>query len=548
MANKKIIICSNAYPPNFIGGAELIAHYQAKILKDLGYDVVIFAGELNNFGWRYKIKHTVYDEIPIYRVCLHAKDYSSDFVNFYNQKIDAVFQEVIEAESPDIVHFHNLIGLSVGLPYKAKRKNIKTILTLHDYWGICFKNTLIKQGTVVCKEAFNCTECNHFISGENVKNIPFQMRKDFIMHQFNYIDAFISPSNYLASMYIKAGLPEDKISVIPNGIDIDRFSKIHKIKDNKRVRFSFIGYLGRHKGIPVLLDALSFMENKTNFKLNIIGDGEDRAVYERQVKKMGWNEVVTFFGKINNTYIEKVYQETDALIIPSIWPENQPVTITEAMAARIPVIASRIGGIPELVEDGITGYLFEPGNAKDLALKMDQCIKERKRLRELGENAHNKIVNYTFANQVRKIAKLYDQTVISPIDTAREDYIIVCVGRHVDSICVEAMNILLSESEQNYKFIMVDWLNKAQLKEAKLLWVVDKKATDDMIIPLMNSHLPLLVPEDNLKLINLCRSYSCGLYYNDEFEAVECLKFLAANERITSGMGQNSSRILTYYS
>ena len=79
---------------------------------------------------------------------------------------------------------------------------------------------------------------------------------------------------------------------------------------------------------------------------------------------------------------------------------------------------------------------------------MNQCIQERERLRELGENAHNRIVNYTFANQVRKIAKLYDQTVISLNDTAFEDYIIVCVGRHVDSICVEAMNILLSESEQ----------------------------------------------------------------------------------------------------
>ena len=200
--------------------------------------------------------------------------------------------------------------------------------------------------------------------------------------------------------------------------------------------------------------------------------------------------------------------------------------------------------MPELVEDGITGYLFEPGNARDLAFKMTQCIKERERLRELGENAHNKIVNLTFANQVKKIARLYDKTVISPNDTAPGDYIIVCVGRHVDSICVEAMNILLSESEQNYKFIMVDWLDEAQLKEAKLLWVVDRKATGDMIIPLMYSHLPLLVPEDNPKLKNLCRSNNCGLYYNDEFEAVECLQFLTTNKDAVSIMSKNAFKYI----
>ena len=87
---------------------------------------------------------------------------------------------------------------------------------------------------------------------------------------------------------------------------------------------------------------------------------------------------------------------------------------------------------------------------------------------------------------------------------------------------------------------MVDWLDRAQLRDAKLLWVVDRKATGDMIIPLMNSHLPLLVPENNLKLKNLCRSNNCGLYYNDKFEAVECLKFLFDHEGTSKVMGKNS--------
>ena len=128
-----------------------------------------------------------------------------------------------------------------------------------------------------------------------------------------------------------------------------------------------------------------------------------------RLKAHGFKDYVQFWGKIDNSQIEKVYRETDVLILPSVWPENQPVSITEAMAARIPVIASRIGGIPELVDDEKTGYLFEPGNPRDLALKMSTCIADPDHLKVLGENGYTKIAALTFENQVAVIARLYER-------------------------------------------------------------------------------------------------------------------------------------------
>src|SRR5208337_832744 len=117
----------------------------------------------------------------------------------------------------------------------------------------------------------------------------------------------------------------------------------------------FIGYLGEHKGVHVLINALRRID-KRRMTLNIAGDGALMDTYRQQVRSLGLEDTVKFWGKVAD--IERIYAQTDVLILPSIWPENQPLTIIEAMSSGIPVIASDIGGIPELVDDGIDGYLF----------------------------------------------------------------------------------------------------------------------------------------------------------------------------------------------
>jgi glycosyltransferase involved in cell wall biosynthesis len=151
MKINKILVCTNAYPPNFIGGAELIAHQHAKRLKNSGFEVAVYAGELNNFGKQYRVKQQVYEDIPIHRICLHTSDYSSDFIGFYNKASEEYFAHLLIEYAPDVVHFHNIIGLSVGLIRLAKQRNIKTVLTLHDYWALCHKNTFIRDNNFICE-------------------------------------------------------------------------------------------------------------------------------------------------------------------------------------------------------------------------------------------------------------------------------------------------------------------------------------------------------------------------------------------------------------
>ncbi len=540
MQGKRILICTNAYPPNFIGGAELIAHHQAKALKHVGCDVAVFAGELNNRRRQYKIKCNVYETIPVHRITLHNIDFSGDYINFYNKNIDELFGKLIDDIQPEVVHFHNVGGLSVGLFRVAKCRGIKTVLTLHDYWAICYKNTLLKSNITICDGAgTSCYECRASVSGGGWINVPMQMRRDFIRSQFDYIDAFISPSGYLAGRYLKAGVPAEKMQVLANGLDIERFANIQRISRREAMRFTYIGYLGRHKGVQTIIEALPLVGEGKKYQVNIIGDGEERSALENQVKNLGVKDRVQFWGKVSHNQIERVFKETDVLILPSIWPENQPVSITEAMAAHIPVIASRIGGIPELVDDGVTGYLFTPGNTRDLALKMNRCMHDADDLKRLGENAYEKISGYTFANQVGLLMELYEQLQKSPAQKKTDTHYILCVGKNVFPDCGRAIEMFLQEAGDRYRFIMREWAGEDEISRAILLWVVDVTVSYKEVIPLMRNKLPLLVPESHDALKTLCTAAQCGLYYSNIFEAAECLKFFSQN--ITDGidMGNN---------
>jgi len=405
---KTILVCSNVYPPHFLGGAELIAHYHAKLLKQRGLNVIIFAGDNSGRDARYSMRQDCYEGLPIFRVSLLPQDYQSEFVNFSHPTVESHFNTLVDAFSPDVVHFHNIIGLSVGIIHAAKRRGIKTVMTLHDHWGFCYKNTLIKRNNEICADYTRCAECMPFISDGAARNIPIRMRQDFLKLQLAEVDTFISPSRYLAETYVRAGIPIEKIKLIWYGIDVARFSRVNKKQRSERIRFTFIGYFGAHKGIDVILDALALIPCPDSIVVNLVGAGELNDYLHQRVSALGLSDVIKFWGKVDNTRIEDVFSETDVLILPSVWPENQPVTITEAMASRTPVIASAIGGIPELVIDGYNGYLFRPGSAEELAEKISGFVIHPDRIRIFGENGYQQIRDKSFEVQVEKICRIYE--------------------------------------------------------------------------------------------------------------------------------------------
>jgi glycosyltransferase involved in cell wall biosynthesis len=535
---RKVLVCTNAYPPHFIGGAELIAHAHAKALQQRGNQVLVFAGEVNAPGEHYSMRTDSHEGVPVHRVSLRARDYSAEYCSFVNPQVERQFEDVLDEFAPDVVHLHNLVGLSAGLIRAASRRGIKTVLTLHDHWGFCLKNTLLKSPNTICDDFTRCRECLAFVSDDRWQRVPIRMRKDYIALQMEAVDTFIAPSAYLATAYIKAGIPKEKLANIWYGIDVDRLARLRKTPRTDRVRFTFIGYLARHKGIDTLLEALPLLDRE-RVLLNIVGEGHERSDYEARAQQLGVAEMVRFWGKLPHSHIERVLRETDVFVLPSIWPENQPITITEAMAAHTPVIASRLGGIPELVDDGRTGYLFTAGDAVDLASKMRQLVVDPSRIDTFGDAAFEKIVGNTVERHVDALTQVYEAPRALQPRVPDNVCLIACAGQDVDPPCADAIVAFEERREPGARFCMADWLDEDQLRAARVLWVVDPHATIRDVLPALINQVPLLVPQSNSELTDLVRYGRCGLYYQDAEDAVRCLIRLADDAPLRAQLGQN---------
>jgi glycosyltransferase involved in cell wall biosynthesis len=539
----KILICSNFYPPFFVGGAEIIAHEQACQLRNAGYEVAVFCAKHDDSDRRYSMKLETFDGLQVFRVIQHAQDYQVGH-NFYKPEINQLFNTVIEQFQPDVIHFHNIIGLSMGIVEIGYRHKIKTVLTLHDHWGFCFKNTLLKGYDFVCQDFSQCEDCLPELIDKQQRRLHIRLRNDYIALQLSKVEQLISPSSYLASAYIKAGFSSDKLTVISYGVNVPRFSQITKKLPEAVMRFTFIGYLGVHKGVHVLMAAIKLLLKGGHLgnlcTINIVGTGSMLEDLEKFVTENHLNSVVKLWGKVKHSEIETVYQSTDVLINPSIWPENEPVTIMEAMATGIPVLASALGGNLNLVVDGVNGCLFESGNAQMLAEKMLGMALDHNLVRLMGHNAYQQIAKDTLENYVQRISQVYleknDNTLNHDLNR-----VILCSGKQVSPDCFRAITLFNQSNHSNYcKFIMSDWISPEDWDLVDLLWIVDEQGNQQDIVNAMKKGRPLLVPESNHQLVDLCRGSQAGLFYADEMEAEGCLNYLMREKTVLAALGRNA--------
>ncbi|MGP8474600.1 glycosyltransferase family 4 protein [Burkholderia sp. PR2] len=520
----KILICSNVYPPKFIGGAELIAHQQAVMLKRAGHEVEVFCGDIREGYPRHSLRTDELDGITVHRNRLTGEDFQINLLSFNHPEVEDNFRAVIERFKPDVVHGHNLIGLSTRILRIAKDAGAFCVVTLHDHWGYCLKNTAMLEDGQLCDDFTACTRCHGPLDDGRGRNIPIRLRQGHFRILFDSVDAFISPSAHLANSYLKAGFPAEKMHVNWNGVDFQRFSNIDR-RAAPAVRFTFVGYFGKHKGAATLLNALTIVKNHINVHVNLIGEGEQHEEYERLVASNGCKDLVTFWGKIPNEQMTSVYENTDVLVLPSVWPENQPVSITEAMCSGIPVIASRIGGMPELVKHGVTGLTFEPGNASDLAHCMEEMARSPELRTLLGVNAQEAMRFNAFEMQVSRLVHIYRLSIDhsrTPGPAAR----ILCIGDRFDqsfATIVEATHECLAE-EIRPVFTHHEWITPAQLREFSLIWITESNGDlSNVIRQNLDIRVPVVLPQAKLRGLPVEHGLPVWFAYEDAAEALACI-------------------------
>lgn len=276
---------------------------------------------------------------------------------------------------PDIIHAHNTFPLiSPSLYWAAERAGVPVVQTLHNFRTMCLNAMFLYHGQV-------CEDCLGHLPWRGIVRKCYRgsgavsavLASMLTLHRglgtyHNKVARYIALNDFCRRKFIEGGLPEERIAVKPNFVDFPAPELV------SRQGFLFVGRLSMEKGMTTLADAMAVLPKA---QLRVVGAGPEANLLDS----------VAGVNKLGNQPGEVVRHEmmrAAALVVPSIWYENFPRTIVEAFACGLPVIASRIGALKDIVRDGETGLLFEPRNASDLADKMSWAQANPRRMNEMG--------------------------------------------------------------------------------------------------------------------------------------------------------------------
>ena len=443
----KILQVIHGFPPSSIGGSELYTYNLSRELAKQD-QVYIFCRIADPGRPEYETNFRMCQDLQVYSINNTFKHCRSFENTYQNDVISREFGNLLDAIRPDIAHFGHVTCLSTTLIEEAKKRAISVVYTVHDFWLFCQLGQLLKRDLSLCHgpKASECARClapqlnGHvkrsfgwltrvspsfrevdwrqkaqtgvlrqfsklfFLFQENAKD-QIRARTAHVRKVCSQVDLFIAPSNFLRSKFIEFGIPSQRIRYLDYGFLTSSFVDLRK-RVSQKLRFGYLGTFIPSKGLHILLEAFNLITSR-NTELRIHGKfAPYHAGYEdypNYLESLGNNERVRWFGEYGNEDVARILSEIDILVVPSIWFENSPLTIHEAFMAHVPVIASNIGGMAELVEDGVTGFLFRPGDSKDLRRKMEFVLDDPSVVHRLARNVKNVIPLEEHATTIREL-------------------------------------------------------------------------------------------------------------------------------------------------
>lgn len=442
----RILQALHFYLPRHSAGTEVYTHGLASALSARGHEVHLFFTEKVLSRRNYELVERVQDGMRCH-VMINNLLYDQFEQTFANGEVERTFERVLDRVRPDLVHFQHLMLLSLALPEIAARRGVPVVMTLHDFWLYCARfGQLMQHGEAVCRgpRPRKCAHClgdfkyaqsslqkkvisairwTRDVSGFDLAPVvdawrgsrlasaaklfrgaakagdkgadalpavpaglerQFSAREQAVRELIPHVDLFLAPSKTVRERMIRFGLPQRRVKLCPLGIQTLAVAE-RTPRAGREVRFGFIGTLSPHKGTHVAVAAMRYLKGRG--ELLVFGRRDYYPAYVASLRSLAQGLPVRFLGAVPRAEIGSAFSRIDVLVMPSVWLENFPIIIQEARAARVPVIASDIGGMREAVRDDIDGLLFQVGDAKDLARKMARLIAEPERIDALAERA-----------------------------------------------------------------------------------------------------------------------------------------------------------------
>lgn len=373
-AKLKILEVVHNFPPHSFSGTELYTLNLAKEFQKLGHDVTVLYPVMRSDKPLNFFEPRQYRGVKVveFNVFDAGRPGRSDFLN---PVYDQPFRYFLAANDFDVVQFQHIYGLSANWIAIAKELGARIFLKVDDMFFYCAKIHLINRAGGPCSgpesldKCFDCTFTGHQNQpgrvAEGYKHLAF--RRAYLQKVFKLPDFVQAASKFLKESLLRAGFFNSNFQVITTGIE--PFEPLPKKKSDDPINVGFLGYLHLRKGILDFLNAIEIFQKRepnSNLKFVIYGHHLNDDLYRHVLSKASRLQNIVYCGSFEPTDRPAIFSQIDLLVMPSIG-ENYPFLLREALYAGVPVAASKIAGIPEIVKPGKNGFLFPPGDAHALA-------------------------------------------------------------------------------------------------------------------------------------------------------------------------------------
>ena len=390
------------------GGAPKAAMDTAKLLTDNGHDVVVW-GMDHPENPPYPHKETFVSNVDYNAGMSKIQKIKSAWNILYSFEAKKKIKALLAEFRPDIVHLHNFAHqISPSILHPIGKLKIPAVMTLHDYKVVCPATRMYVNDRPCerCKggKYLNCLKykCTKDSTAKSLINVIEMYLHHRVLHLYHRIGKYISPSKFLMDKVKEMGLPHEVVHLPNFSFDLLKSVETDVELDNSIVYFS---RLADEKGLLTLIDAAKGLD----VQLKIIGDGPLEDTLKAKVADENITNV-SLLGYMSGLALETEIRKSTAAVLPSEWYENNPLCVVEAFALGKPVIGADIGGIPELVRDGETGYTFEPRNVEDLRSKIAMIIEDPAKAATMGQTAREFVMqNNDPQRHYQKLMQIYHQ-------------------------------------------------------------------------------------------------------------------------------------------
>lgn len=415
----KVLLVCHGYPPTGVAGVERLSAQTAQGLVERGHEVTVLTRQPSERPATLALQREVRSGIPVISI-VGAGGRPDEFPEDV-PALERIFERTLVELAPDVVLVTHLMHHSPGYVAVAHRWGIPVVLELHDFFSICPRAHLQRRSGDLCDGPEGGRACaEHCFWDQPEAKLRWALRSRSFADALRSADEVLGPSRYLADAFREVRGSERPIRIVENAVA--RLGPVLRAEPEPGgpLRLASIGVTVSHKGFQVVVEALR-LAGLPSSSYTVLGLAlEPLSSRLRLAAEEVDGLEFRLFGGFSPSHLPVLLADVDAVVVPSLVPETYSIAAREAFACGLPVIASRLGALPEAIREEDNGWLFEPGNAVELADLLRQLDLDRSRLRRAGAGIRPEDVT-SVAERTAQVESLLREVVARPLEPCPDE-------------------------------------------------------------------------------------------------------------------------------